>query len=79
MRKIKRFPINDYGIMLSPNEMRQISGGASSGKRCTVYIEYTDGTNDVYEGTCAHTTVGDYYVAVCRTSVGDWPAMGVCD
>lgn len=68
MRKIKRFAINESGIMLFPEEMRRIKDGSSLG--CATYecFAYDAETDDfIDKGYCGDAYYQGYSVCACIT------------
>ena len=76
MRKIKKFSVNENAFVLSPEEMRMISGGGSVKCReggCRVYIyspsdptkvvKYEDGYCAPHNNSCECYASGNYYSA----------------
>lgn len=76
MRKIRRFSVNEKGFMLSPNEMRQISGGGNQVRcsviSCTAEVEFEDGRYETYVGNCSKGTNNGVVYCYCATDGGNF-------
>ncbi len=74
MRKIRRFSVNEKGFKLSPDEMRQISGGDNQVRcgnfPCTAEVKFEDGTFETYHGTCSKGTSNGVVYCYCATDGG---------
>jgi len=80
MRKIRKFSVNENGFLLSPEEMRRISGGTTNGEcdygtSCDAYVySYNPVTGERkldghYTGNCDVDKSGN---CGCKTSSGHY-------